>query len=196
MKEMNSPIFTPKSQTISSSSTSPPFSRHPYRSKSTTTSLSTYSSPLQPLSGVPFSWEHQPGIPKQPFFAPATPHDRLPLPPPLKKNSTTKTKKHPKKSPLSSSSTPKKKDQQPFIMDPFAEALLECSKEARGPTMEAEQCWRSPKVVRSISDRLGFYVDRCGWCKMACDVAESQVFLPRIRRIGAYNMLGGGGRRF
>ncbi|KAK1309979.1 hypothetical protein QJS10_CPA08g01121 [Acorus calamus] len=180
MKDRSSPIFTPRSAATSlSSSSSRRTNSFSSSSSSSSTSSSTPSSPHQPqppTSGIPFSWEHHPGIPKHPIPTPPTPpHLLLPLPPPLTK---------PKKS--------KPKKDQPFSMDPFTEALFECSKDDMPE--EIMPCLnQGPKVGRSVSDRFGFgfgFIDRYSSCKMACAadvVATSHVLLlpPRSQRDGA-----------
>lgn len=67
--------------------------------------------------------------------------------------------------------------------DPFAAALMECSKEKEMDDSLMNAYWESGndhKVVttRSLSDRFGF-IDRYVSCKRTCAVLESKVFVPR-----------------
>ncbi|OIW06567.1 hypothetical protein TanjilG_03961 [Lupinus angustifolius] len=133
-------------------------------------------SPVTPLrfSGVPFSWEHLPGIPKN--------HNSkknkdsslktLPLPPP-----TYSSKK------LSHEETRVMKKnyiQTSVQRDPFFAAMVECSKD--GNHEEASSSLKSgAKVSRSVSDRLGF-ISLYSSCKRTCAVSESLVYLPSSRR--------------
>ncbi|XP_068658199.1 uncharacterized protein [Aristolochia californica] len=138
---------------------------------------SNLDSPLSPISplqflGVPFKWEQQPGIPKQ-LHSPkhkSPARDLLPLPPAGASSqrfiSIWRKKTHDAK----------------FGTDPFVAALLECSK-------PDEECWKSSKVSRTLSDRFGFgFIDLYGSCKSSCSVMESKVLIPRSSR-SSYHML-------
>ncbi|KAF6139428.1 hypothetical protein GIB67_026270 [Kingdonia uniflora] len=121
-------------------------------------------SPLSPLdscrlSQIPFSWEQHPGVPKTSSHIEDVSTYVLPLPPTRKK-------------PV---------DDRRLKRDPFVAAMLKCSNEYC--TNEGvEEYWKSNKVVswRSFSDRIGF-IDFYTSCKRTCDVAESNVLLPRRR---------------
>ncbi|KAJ0085390.1 hypothetical protein Patl1_07812 [Pistacia atlantica] len=109
-------------------------------------------SPATPLrfSGVPFSWEHLPGIPKkidnnkkESFLK------QLPLPPPLT----------PQKLHFDPDIGVKKKfnsnGDHSFRKDPFVAALVECSKDDDDDDLTSSKLfWNGGKVTRSISDRL------------------------------------------
>ncbi|XP_058088379.1 early nodulin-20 [Magnolia sinica] len=151
-----------------------------FSSSSSSSSPSNPDSPLTPTiplpfsNGIPFSWEQQPGIPKQPNSLSSNPNrpsslDLLPLPP------------------ASISTTPKKKSQEIISAgpDPFITALLECSKDhQRDPVAHH---WKGERVSRSLSDRFGF-IDLYVSCKRTCTVTDSHVFLPRPNR-PAYDLL-------
>ncbi|XP_022719806.1 uncharacterized protein LOC111277673 [Durio zibethinus] len=138
-------------------------------------------SPLSPptplrFSGVPFSWEHLPGIPKK-----LQNHKQkesmklLPLPPPA----TPPTSKKNRASGAADS----------FLMDPFFTALVECSKDDDDDDQEsASNFWNGAKVTRSISDRFGF-INLYASCKRTCAVSESIVYLPRSSRTANYSLI-------
>ncbi|XP_054786922.1 uncharacterized protein LOC129293144 [Prosopis cineraria] len=188
-------------RTPSFSSSSSSFS--PYNSSSSLESLFAGAddvdepSPYSPLrfSGVPFSWELLPGIPKkQTCFRKKLIQESsmklLPLPPPTN----------------TSSYNFKKKNSLPSIFqrDPFFAAMVECSK--GGDDHEEEDhdhqvsgrsspaFWNSNNAAsrggrrsnnnkgsRSISDRFGF-VSIYSSCKNASPVSESIIYLPTSRR--------------
>ncbi|KAI3843199.1 hypothetical protein MKX03_009798 [Papaver bracteatum] len=133
-----------------------------------------------PTLRIPFSWEQHPGVPK--FSRCKTKNDPslivLPLPP-APGNS--------RKFNLESIFTVEKKtsftNEQRMNRDPFAAALMECSKEKEMDDSLMNAYWESGdnnKVVttRSLSDRFGF-IDRYVSCKRSCAVLESKVFVPR-----------------
>ncbi|XP_027367264.1 uncharacterized protein LOC113873366 [Abrus precatorius] len=134
-------------------------------------------SPASPLrfSGVPFSWEHLPGIPKKQNSKKLQESSLklLPLPPPTTTHSSTKmTHEEPR--------TRKKNSiQSVFQRDPFFAALVECSKDDHEET--SGNLWNGTKVSRSISDRFGF-ISLYASCKRTCAVSESIVYLPSSRR--------------
>ncbi|XP_028805771.1 uncharacterized protein LOC114760657 [Neltuma alba] len=121
-------------RTPSFSSSSSSFS--PYNSSSSLESVLYFAgddddpcpySPLRFSGGVPFSWEHLPGIPKkQPCFKKKLIHQEssmklLPLPPPTNNSTTgitTSSYNYSKKNSLQSI----------FQGDPFLAAMVECSK--------------------------------------------------------------------
>lgn len=129
--------------------------------------------PLSPLphfqlSKVPFSWEQHPGIPKK-YSKHLSDSDNscsaamLPLPPSAGAGGGHSTGK---KNNMHGSSE----------RDPFAVALVECSKKVNAHHQnEVEKYW---KVSRVVSDRFSF-MDRYASCKKSCAVAESVVLLPR-----------------
>ncbi|CAH8334754.1 unnamed protein product [Eruca vesicaria subsp. sativa] len=143
------------------------------------------------LHGVPFSWEHLPGKPKD--YSHRLNHRRnnessviLPLPP---HRSTT----FPVSSKNNKPNNPTKKNSFPVTeKDPFAAALLECSKDDdEEDKEELDRRYRgSSKVLvkNSISDRFGL-VSLYGSCRRTCAVTESIVYLPRQRKAASYDHL-------
>ncbi|KAI9124658.1 hypothetical protein K1719_004580 [Acacia pycnantha] len=145
-------------------------------------------SPYSPLRfsggcGVPFSWEHLPGIPKKQTSFKKKLHnihqessmELLPLPPPTNNNNNT----------TSSYNYKKKKKKNSLERDPFFAAMVECSK---GDEEEEDNHHHgrgsknnNNKVSRSISDRFGF-VNLYSSCKNASAVSESIIYLPSSRR--------------
>ncbi|KAE8677360.1 Protease-associated RING/U-box zinc finger family protein [Hibiscus syriacus] len=142
-------------------------------------------SPLSPaapvrFSGVPFSWESLPGIPKK-----LQNHKKnesiklLPLPPPA--TPPTSRKKilgsllSRKKTSIATAAAAAAES---FRKDPFFTELVECSKDDDNDDDDSK-LWRAAglgaKVTRSISDRFGF-INLC--CKRSCSVSESIVYLP------------------
>ncbi|GMI90527.1 hypothetical protein HRI_002722000 [Hibiscus trionum] len=122
--------------------------------------------------GVPFSWEHLPGIPKK-----LQNHNKkdysmklLPLPPPTTSKNNS----------FEDMLTRKKASESFRRMDPFFAALVECSKED-GDEATGRNLWSGAKVNRSMSDRLGL-ISLYSSCKRSCAVSESVVYLPRPRR--------------
>lgn len=142
-------------------------------------------SPLSPptprkFSGVPFSWETLPGIPKKHT------HSRkksllkqLPLPP-------TSTPPYSKKSHFEELETRKKFSPENLKKDPFVAALVECSKDDDNGDDDRDSSSRNnffsrAKVTKSISDRLGL-INAYASCKTTSAVSESLVYLPRPTR--------------
>ncbi|KAL2467627.1 uncharacterized protein Fot_51152 [Forsythia ovata] len=125
------------------------------------------------FSGVPFSWEQLPGIPKQ-----QSPKKKdsstslLPLPPAGNSNPSKKQNQEeisPKKYMASDS----------FRMDPFFAALVECSKDDHGHDQTVGiNHLKGSKISRTLSDRFGF-INMYTSCKRTCPVSESIVYLPR-----------------
>lgn len=142
----------------------------------------TLLSPATPLrfSGVPFSWEHLPGIPKKQNSKKKQESSMklLPLPP---TTTTTTTTTHSSKKLTHEETRIRKKNsiQNSFQRDPFFAALVECSKDDHEET--SSSFWNGAKVSRSISDRFGF-ISLYGSCKRTCAVSESLVYLPSSRR--------------
>ncbi|KAF3334203.1 hypothetical protein FCM35_KLT20807 [Carex littledalei] len=163
--------------------------RHTSVTSSTTTSSRSSSLSSSPSSSsssrssssIPFSWEHQPGIPKNPngFEALALP---LPLPPSRHTGTVT--------IPRSGSGTGSKP-----ISDPFVTALSECAKEGFEciPVNTAIHVQRRTKAVRpmsvpAITGRFGL-LDLYG-CKTAISVVDAAVSLPQTgRRVSTYRVI-------
>ncbi|KAJ8551184.1 hypothetical protein K7X08_000554 [Anisodus acutangulus] len=153
---LSTPIFT-----LSSSPS------HSSNSSFGSLSLHDQNSPFSPFQfstkGVPFSWEHTPGIPKQQISRKNSSSLRqlLPLPPPAAGNPLNSAKKiqrirdefSPRKSSTASES---------FRKDPFFAAFVECSKDHQENHENFSNMWKSTtssKVVtpstRSLSDKFG-----------------------------------------
>ncbi|KAI4352873.1 hypothetical protein L6164_007082 [Bauhinia variegata] len=138
-------------------------------------------SPASPFrfSGVPFSWEHLPGIPKKQNskkIQESPLRVNLQLPPPSTTRNSSKKLNHEesrirKKNSLESS----------FQRDPFFAALVECSKDDQEEETSSNFWNGANKVSRSISDRFGFISLNCS-CKRTCAVSESIINLPTSRR--------------
>ncbi|KAK8974020.1 hypothetical protein V6N11_046978 [Hibiscus sabdariffa] len=189
-------------RTPSFSSSSPSSSSSATLSSSLGSSYFQDDSPLSPaapvrFSGVPFSWERLPGIPKK-----LQNHKKkesiklLPLPPPATPPPTSRknifgnllTRKK-----TSSASTVAASAAESFRKDPFFTALVECSKD-EDEDDEENKFWRAAgaKLTRSFSDRFGF-INLC--CKRTCAVSESIVYLPRASsRTGNYGLINRGSR--
>ena len=137
-------------------------------------------SPATPLrfSGVPFSWEHLPGIPKKHNSSKKNHKSSiklLPLPPP------TITTTHSSKK-LNHEDTKIRKKNSIQRDDPFFAAMVKCSKDDDDHEETIGNLWTNgDKVSRSISDRFGF-ISLYGSCKRTCAVSESLVYLPSTRR--------------
>lgn len=134
-------------------------------------------SPATPLqfSGVPFSWEHLPGIPKkQSYKKKDSTLKALPLPPPAAPASISRR--------INSEEIGirKKHNNESFRRDPFFAALVQCSKDD-DDDYQGSDFWSGGKVSRSISDRFGF-VSLYTSCKKTSDVSDSIVYLPRSSR--------------
>ncbi|KAI4388794.1 hypothetical protein MLD38_001091 [Melastoma candidum] len=161
--------------------------------------LSAPSTPLR-FSGVPFSWEKTPGIPKRQSSswrkdkesaaasaAALLGRSLLPLPPsatpPTSRRFTGADEASFRKKALFPRGTGPQ-----YQLDPFAAALAACSKEeGYGNNCKGNNNDRSNgsnlficrrRMSRSISDRFGsiaFY----GSCKRATPISESIIYLPR-----------------
>ncbi|KAK7851363.1 uncharacterized protein LOC112017369 [Quercus suber] len=134
-------------------------------------------SPATPLrySGVPFSWEHLPGIPKKKQASKKESSSKLlPLPP------TSTTTPSSKKSNLEDV-VGKKNCKQTFEKDPFFAALVECSKDDDQDQEPNKSIWNSAKVSRSLSDRFAF-ISLYTSCKRTSAISESIIYLPRSSR--------------
>ncbi|CAL5414390.1 unnamed protein product [Camellia sinensis] len=126
-------------------------------------------SPL-PSSGIPFSWEKLPGIPKKQHS---------------KKNDVVVPSLHLLPLPPSRKLSLQKKHAGERERDPFLAALVECSKEDHDHQHPVDNLWEdSRKVSRNLSDRFGFIVSINGSCRRTCSVSESIVRVPRRRTYG------------
>lgn len=196
----------PSSRRTASFSSSSSSSLSPYNSSSSLDSfyfaadndpLLTPSSPHFRFSGVPFSWEHLPGIPKKQTPSPSSHNNHLhqessikllPLPPPTNHNPAITTKH----------SCNNKKHKNSLQRDPFFAAMLECSKDIDDHLHDQEEedeeeitsrsshFWtgsgnNSKVSSRSLSDRFGF-INLYSSCKRASAVSESIIYLPSSRR--------------
>ncbi|KAG6738803.1 hypothetical protein POTOM_058425 [Populus tomentosa] len=138
--------------------------------------LST-ATPLR-LSGVPFSWEHLPGIPKkQSYKKKDSSLKDLPLPPPAASTSISRRFNS------GEIGIRKKNSDDSFRRDPFFAALVQCSKDDDDDEQDLSNnnIWGGPKVSRRTSDRFGF-INLYTSCKKTCAVSESIVYLPRSSR--------------
>ncbi|KAK8620650.1 hypothetical protein V6N13_067120 [Hibiscus sabdariffa] len=129
-------------------------------------------SPVAPLrfSGVPFSWESLPGIPKK--LQNHKEKESIKLPPPA---TSPTSRKNILGNLLARKKTSSTAAAESFRKDPFLRALVECSRDE-----DESKVWRAAgaKVTRSMSERLGL-INLC--CKRNCSVSESIVYLPRPR---------------
>lgn len=183
----STPLFRPSSRRNNSSlSSSPSLSSNSSSAGSYTfpdenSPFSPATSPLRRFSGIPFSWEQIPGIPKNqiPKKKDLSSLDLLPLPPAggFSLNSCRRSNRE------EMIISPKKyKTTESFRKDPFFAALVECSKDDDHQGDLNGNYWKGSKVSpkTSLSDRFGFiklYVS----CKRTCAVSESIVYLPRSR---------------
>ncbi|XP_019433063.1 PREDICTED: uncharacterized protein LOC109339958 [Lupinus angustifolius] len=140
----------------------------------------TFLSPTTPqrFYGVPFSWEHLPGIPKNQNSKKKQESSLklIPLPPPTstfhssKKINQEETRIRKKNSMQSTSQR-----------DPFFDAMVKCSKDDHGEKT-CRNLWNNDaKVSRSFSDIFGF-INFNASCKRTCGVSESIVYIPNSRR--------------
>ncbi|KAK1436459.1 hypothetical protein QVD17_02239 [Tagetes erecta] len=144
-----------------------PSRRSPSFSSSSSSSSSSPSSPATPFrySGIPFSWEQVPGIPKKNNTNKLGSSQRVLIPLPPSGNSFRKSfgkESGPMIRKYSNASGDRS-----FHEDPFFAAFVECSKD------EGIRVTNTSKM-RSNG---GFY----GSCLRACEVAESVVYMPRSR---------------
>ncbi|CDP19909.1 unnamed protein product [Coffea canephora] len=190
-------LFLPSSRrTNSSLSSSPSFSSNSSSAGSLTfpDDNSPFSPPRTPqarFSGVPFSWEQIPGIPKNEISKKEglSALGLLPLPP-AGSFSTNSFRKHNREDMIIS---PKKfyNPSESFRMDPFFAALVECSKDDHHRHHDGNvigNLWKGSKVSSktSLSDRFGF-INMYASCKRTCAVSESIVYLPRSRPYSLLN---------
>ncbi|KAK8928624.1 hypothetical protein KSP39_PZI017420 [Platanthera zijinensis] len=129
--------------------------------------------PLLSYSSVPFSWEHEPGVAKNPRSANILRHPdpgRIPLPPPIRFDSRNH---HPDS-------------------DPFAAALAECAKELPPADPELRELLRrGSSAIRKRTagwssggglSLLGLY-GSCKAAAAACSVVDSTIPAPRSRSV-------------
>lgn len=172
---------SPSSSSTSSSNSSSSSSRY-FPDDSSTRSPLSPSTPLRLSSGVPFSWEKLPGIPKGQASSRRNSDSAGPL-------------KLSKLLPLPPSAAPRKHGNPPEgsfrkkispEWDPFVAALVECSKDEESHREDASSrgLWISTKVSRSISDHFGF-IGLYASCKSSCAVDESIIYVPRPCRTTA-----------
>ncbi|KAI4320168.1 hypothetical protein MLD38_033674 [Melastoma candidum] len=187
------PNPSPSSSSLSSSSSS---SSSSYSSV-LPDEASLLSAPPTPLrfSGVPFSWEKTPGIPKKQSScrrkdkesaaaaAALLGRSLLPLPP----SATPPTSR--RYTGAADEASFRKKVPFPgthYQWDPFMAALVVCSKEeGHGNNIKGNNdrnhgfnLWIGKRVSRSITDRFGF-IALYGSCKRAAPISESIIYLPR-----------------
>ncbi|KAK6938530.1 hypothetical protein RJ641_032038 [Dillenia turbinata] len=140
-------------------------------------------SPTTPLqfSGIPFSWEHFPGIPKKQASRKLqhSSMNLLPLPP------AATTTAPSRRFHVDQEAVPlgKKYTSPSFRRDPFFAALIECSKDDHETISDIWKPSSSTKVSRNLGDRLGF-IDLYASCKRTCAVSESIIYLPRSSKSG------------
>ncbi|XP_018848728.1 uncharacterized protein LOC109011842 [Juglans regia] len=179
--------YTSSRRTPSSSSSSS--SRPSLSSSSFASSYFLDDSPLNPAtplrySGVPFSWEKLPGIPKKQVSMKRGPSLKLlPLPPPT--NSTSK-----RVSSEDVGDRKKNNSRQIFQRDPFFAAMVECSKDIddKKSSNSSSNLWNAAnKVSRSLSDRFGI-INLYASCKRTCAISKSIVYLPRSSR-NSYDLI-------
>lgn len=179
----NSSLGSSSSSSSSSSSYNPDHDHH-------------HTSPIR-FSGVPFSWEHFPGIPKKQHSKKkqesSNKQQLLPLPPPTTPTSSV-TKKFNLDDIWAKNSNKNKRyhPKQTIQRDPFFAALVQCSKndDEEGDDEEDQSnasFWNGGKVTRSLSDRFGF-VNLYTSCKRTCTVSESIIYLPRSSR-SSYDLI-------
>ncbi|KAG0498447.1 hypothetical protein HPP92_003138 [Vanilla planifolia] len=133
-------------------------------------------SPFRPSSSsstsIPFLWEHKPGIPKFPRKCDTYLHaDRIPIPPPIRFRGFSPTKK--------------KRSEESIDADPFAVALVECTKDPPAADPELEEFFRQSAAAArrrksaSLADAGGFsLLGLYSFCK-ACCVVDTAVYVPR-----------------
>ncbi|KAM1242545.1 hypothetical protein ACFX2G_034889 [Malus domestica] len=143
---------------------------------------------LLPFSGVPFSWEHFPGIPKKPSSSSSNNKElqfhsslkRLPQPPPTHSNQKISSKKLIMDDIIQIRHNSKRHTAN-LPKDPFFAALVECSKDNDGNNNDDDQGYSSgaAKVSRSVSERFGFFNLSALSCKTTCAVSESIIHVQK-----------------
>ncbi|KAG5224666.1 trinucleotide repeat-containing protein [Salix suchowensis] len=188
LSDRSQKVSRERATTIPATKTASPLRTVSSSSFSSSSSLSPCSSlyilddsPLSPgtplrFSGVPFSWEHSPGIPKNQSYKKKDCSSKdLPLPPPAASTSISKRFNS------EEIGARKKNNNDSFRRDPFFAAFVECSKDEDDRDSSNNSFWAGPKVSRSISDRFGF-INLYSSCKKSSAVSESIVYLPRSSR--------------
>ena len=176
-------LSSPRSQSFSSLSSC----SSSFESSFSGDSPTSPASPPQ-FSGIPFSWEKTPGIPKKHASrkkenSPLS--SLLPLPP----STTTTSSKRLSHQDQETTLTRKIKNNnisESFRRDPFFAAFVECSKEDEDQET-LPNIWKNSKVPRNLSDRLGI-INMYASCKRTCTVSESIVLVPRSSR-SSYHLL-------
>lgn len=140
------------------------------------------------FSGIPFSWEKTPGIPKKQTSRKTenSSLNLLPLPP----SNTSIPSKRFNYQDQETSMTRKMKNNvisEGFRRDPFFAAFVECCKEEGGQETVLPNIWKSGKVQRNLSDRLGL-INMYSSCKRTCAISESIIMVPRSSR-SSYHLL-------
>ncbi|KAL3513533.1 hypothetical protein ACH5RR_026250 [Cinchona calisaya] len=179
----STPVFLQSSRRTNSISlsSSPSFSSN----SSSAGSITFPNDHNSPFSGIPFSWEQIPGIPKNQISKKKdlSALGLLPLPPAGSCSSNTFRKNNREDHVIIS---PKKyNNNENFRKDPFFAALIECSKDDhhqyQGDVIG--NFWKGSRVsskTTTLSHRFGF-VNMYASCKRTCAVSESIVYLPRSR---------------
>ncbi|KAK6939767.1 hypothetical protein RJ641_029298 [Dillenia turbinata] len=177
------PIKTPSSRRTQSFSSSSSLSSCSSSLEGFASSDDSPNSPTTPLqfSGIPFSWEHFPGIPKKQASRNLqhSSMNLLPLPP----AATTAAPSRRFHFDQEAAPLRKKYNSTSFRRDPFFAALIECSKDDHETFSDIWKPSSSTKASRNSSDRLGF-IDLYASCKRTCAVSESIVYLPRSSKSG------------
>ncbi|KAF8025099.1 hypothetical protein BT93_F2062 [Corymbia citriodora subsp. variegata] len=136
-----------------------------------------YPRPPVASSGVPFSWEKIPGIPKNrlSWKLAQSPSNSLLLPlPPAAAAAAASSSPTSKKHRLSRTTSATRYSKR----DPFVSAFVKCSKDdSREMTGNR---WAMAKVSRRISDGLGFV--NLASCKQNCAVSDSVIYVARSNR--------------
>ncbi|KAL3503859.1 hypothetical protein ACH5RR_033700 [Cinchona calisaya] len=181
----STPVFRPSSLRNSSLSSSPSFTSNLSSTEPEDSLFSPSTTPLRRFSGIPFSWEQIPGIPKNEISKKEdlSALGLLPLPPAGSCSDSFRKQFREDMviSPKKYSSTTES-----FRKDPFFAALVECSKDDHHHGDAIGKFWKGSKVPsKTLIDRFGF-INMYASCKRTCAVSESIVYLPRSR---PYNLL-------
>ncbi|OIV98846.1 hypothetical protein TanjilG_02556 [Lupinus angustifolius] len=140
----------------------------------------TLLSPTTPhrFSGVPFSWEHLPGIPKKQSSKKKqeSSFKLLPLPPPTTRIHSCKKLNHDDETRIRKKNSVQSNSQR----DPFFDAMVKCSKDDHEEG-KSINLWNDAKVSRSFSDRFGF-INLNASCKRTSAVSESIVYISSSKR--------------
>lgn len=173
--QLLTPIFRPISRrtpsfSSSSSSLSSPSSHSSFRDPCDYSPV--FSPPRTPLrfSGIPFSWEQTPGIPKNEIKNKKELSNILLPHPPAGNSSSSSFGKHCKEE----CGSLKKLNNKIFQQDPFFAALMECS---RDDQEGFGKILKTSRIYKGLVDRLAMHSS----CKRVSAVSQSIVFLPRSR---------------